>query len=122
MFIRFVVGADDEHHRRLTGIFTEARILRDDDQLSPDEERWLETIYDWFNTNLPQPPFSSGTFPLDAVAWFKAESVEHISHMWDIVAILREHGLSVRLLKSHNPGRLVYEDQCQVIVEEWRQL
>ena len=29
-FIRFVVGADDQHHRELTGIVTEVRFLRDD--------------------------------------------------------------------------------------------
>jgi hypothetical protein len=29
MFIRFVVGGDAEHHRSLTGIITEARLLRD---------------------------------------------------------------------------------------------
>ena len=29
MFIRFVVGGDAEHHQSLTGIITEARLLRD---------------------------------------------------------------------------------------------
>jgi hypothetical protein len=29
MFIRFVVGLDDENHRSLTGLITEARLLRD---------------------------------------------------------------------------------------------
>lgn len=38
MFIRFVVGAEGEHHRLLTGIFTEARILRDENKLEPYEE------------------------------------------------------------------------------------
>ena len=33
MFIRFVVGADDENHRLLTGLVTEARLLRDKGEL-----------------------------------------------------------------------------------------
>lgn len=122
MFLRFVVGTDDEHHRLLTGIFTEARLLRDAHELEPTEADWLETIYDWFNANLPQPPFADGSLPHDAVAWFKADATEHISHMWDIVAILREHGVTVRLLRSRNPGKVAYEDDCQVVVNEWRHI
>lgn len=122
MFIRFVVGADDEHHRLLTGIITEARILRDENKLHLHEQEWLETIYDWFDTHLPHPPFSSGRFPQDAVAWFKAESGDFIGRMWDIVAIIREHDVPVRLLKSQNPGKILYEDEYQVVVKEWREL
>jgi len=29
--------------------------------------------------------------------------------MWEIVALLREHGIAVRLLRSKNPGKIVYE-------------
>lgn len=122
MFIRFVVGADDENHRSLTGVIAEARILRDDDKLTPYEEEWLEDIYDWFNSNLPNPPFSTGKFSRDAVAWFRAGSSEFITRMWDIVAIIESHDVPVRLLKSQNPGKVVYEDEYQILVEEWRQL
>lgn len=122
MFICFVVGADDENHRSLTGVITEARILRDDNKLNPYEEEWLEDIFDWLNSHLPHPPFSAGKFPRDAVAWFKAESSGFINRMWDIVAIIENHDVSVRLLKSQNPGKVVYEDEYQILVEEWRQI
>lgn len=122
MFIRFVVGADDESHRMLTGVITEARILRDENKLHSYEEEWLEDIYDWFNSHLPQPPFSTGKFPRDAVAWFRSESSDFIARMWDIVAIIESHDVPVRVLKSQNPGKVVYEDDYQVLVEEWRHL
>ena len=122
MFIRFVVGTDGEHHRSLTGVITEARLLREENKLSPYEEEWLEGIYDWFNSYLPCPPFSTGQFPTHAVAWFKAESSEFIARMWDIVAIIEDHDVPVHLLRSHNPGKIVYEDEYQVLVEEWRRL
>ena len=122
MFIRFVVGADDENHRSLTGVITEARLLRDESQLYPYEEEWLEEIYDWFNANLPTPPFSTGKYPRDAVAWFKTESGTFISRMWDLVAILENHEVLVRLLRSPNPGKVVYEDDYQVLVVEWRRM
>lgn len=44
MFIGFVVGGDDEHHRALTGIITEARLLRDGGELSGPEIAHLEGI------------------------------------------------------------------------------
>jgi hypothetical protein len=122
VFIRFVVGADGEHHRALTGVITEARILRDENKLTQYEEEWLEEIYDWLDANLPTPPFSTGKFPRDAVAWFKAESTGFIARMWDLVAIIEGHDVPVLLLKSPNPGKVVYEDDHQVLVEEWRQL
>ena len=122
MFIRFVVGTDDEDHRLLTGVITEARLLRDENQLYPYEEEWLEEIYDWFNSCLPMPPFSTGRFPKDAVAWFKTESEQFITRMWDLVAILENHDVPVRLLRSPNPGKVVYEDDYQILVEEWRRI
>ena len=122
MFIRFVVGADDENHRSLNGIISETRHLRDDNRLYPYEEQWLDEIYDWFNTHLPTPPFSSAKYSRDAVAWFKTESESFITRMWDLVAILKNHDVPVRLLRSPNPGKVVYEDDYQVLVVEWRQI
>lgn len=122
MFIRFVVGADDENHRSLSGIFTEANLLKEDGNLSPYEEEWLEEVFGWFNSHLPCPPFAAGRFSRDAVAWFKADSSEFIARMWDIVALIQNHDVPVRLLKSQNPGKIVYEDDHQIVVEEWRRL
>lgn len=121
-FIRFVVGSDNEHHRALTGIITEVRLLRDADRLSDEETAPVEGTYDWFNDKVPVPPFSTSEWPKDVVMWFKDDAGEAISRMWDLVAILRESGVPVRLLRSTNPGRVVYEDDFQVVVEEWNRL
>jgi len=40
--------------------------------------------------------------------------------MWDLVAILREHGAPVRILRSQTPGKILYEDEYQVVVLEWK--
>ena len=45
MFLRFVVGADDGHHRLLNGLITEARLLRDRGALGAHEAKQLETLY-----------------------------------------------------------------------------
>jgi hypothetical protein len=121
MFVRFVVGADAESAAWLTGVFTEARLLRDTGQLFDYECERLEATYEWFNQHLPCPPFKkklpSGEWTQHAVAWFRAEASEPIRRMWDIVAILREHGIAVRMVTSERPGRIVYEDDYQVVAE-----
>lgn len=120
MFIRFVVGADDEDHRLLTGVITEARFLRDRNELEEDQVVWLEETYSWLNEHLPCPPFSTAGWSRDAVTWFKDNAEDPIKRMWEIAVLLREHGVPVRLLRSKNPGKVLYEDDYQVVVEEWK--
>jgi hypothetical protein len=122
MFIRFVVGLDDESHRSQTGLITEARLLRDAGSLDQLQVSWLEDTYAWFNENLPTPPFKSSNWPRDAVAWFKDDAGEPIRKMWEIAALLKQHGVPVRMLRSAHPGKLLYEDSFQIVVEEWKEI
>lgn len=121
MFVRFVVGADGDNHRDLTGIVTEARFLREQGLLSAEEDARLGSSYDWLNAHLPVPPFSSSGWG-DVVAWFKDDALEAIKRMWDLAALLEEHGRTVRFLRSKNPGRVVYEDDFQIVVAEYKEL
>ena len=122
MFLRFVVGGDNEHHWMLTGLITEARLLRDRGSLTPYEAERLESIYDWFNGNLPCPPYSSSDWSRGAVSWFKDSAKEPIKRMRDLSTLLEAHGLLVRTLRSKNPGKVLYEDDYQILVEEWKKL
>lgn len=122
MFIRFVVGGDDEHHRLLTGLVSEARLLRDRGELAVHETEQLEETYEWFNANLPCPPYSTSGWSRDAVSWFKDSAKESIQRMRELAVLLESHGLLVRMLRSENPGKVLYEDRYQVVVEEWRTL
>jgi hypothetical protein len=120
LFIRFVVGGDAEHHRSLTGIITEARLLRDRGGLNQNQISWLEEVYAWFNTTVP--PFSSSSWPRDAVTWFKDDAVEAIRKMWELASLLKEHGVPVRMLRSTNSGKILYQDAHQIVVEEWKRI
>ena len=122
MFLRFVVGGDGEHHKLLTGLVTEARLLRDKGELAFYEEEQLERIYSWLNEHLPCPPFSTAGWSRDAVSWFKDTADRSIGKMRELATILESHGRLVRVLQSENPGRVLYEDSFQVVVEEWRRL
>jgi hypothetical protein len=37
--------------------------------------------------------------------------------MWDLVAILEENDVSVRILKTDKPGMILYEDEFQVVAK-----
>ncbi|MEC7120624.1 MAG: hypothetical protein VXW65_12085 [Pseudomonadota bacterium] len=120
MYIRFVVGGDQEHHKQLTGIVSESRLLRDHGALLAYEEELVEQAYHWLNSNLPCPPFHSGGWSKDAVCWFKDSALEAIKQMRVLTNLLRQHDIPVRILHSKNPGKILYEDHFQVVVEEWK--
>ena len=122
MYIRFVVGGDEEDHRHLTGLVTESRLLRDRNELTVAEEEQLEATYRWLNSNLPCPPFSSAGWSRNAVAWFKDSAAGSIQQMRMLAALLAQHDCPVRMLRSRNPGKVLYEDDHQVVVEEWKNL
>ena len=122
MFLRFVVGGDGENHRLLTGVVTEARLLRDKGELAIYEEEQLEQIYAWLNEHLPCPPFSTAGWSRDAVSWFKDTASQSIEKMRELSALLQSHGRLVRVLRSENPGKVLYEDSFQLVVEEWKSL
>ena len=122
MFLRFVVGADGEDHRQLTGVIAEARLLRDDGLLYDYEDAWLQAQFDWFNANVPVPPYSKSKWPDQCAAWFKntTTAADAIGRMWEFVQLLRENGKNVRILSSKLPGFVWYEDDFQVVVTEYR--
>ncbi len=122
MFIRLVVGADSEDHRHLIGLVTEAKLLRNSGVLTVNEEAVLQDHYNWLNENLPCPPYSSSNWPKTAAAWFKDSAIEPIRRLRAIGALLEEHGLQVRMLRSKNPGKIHYEDNFQIVVHEWNTL
>lgn len=121
MFVRFVVGADSENQSRLLGVLTEAHELMERGELFDHEAQTLTEALGWFNDHLPVPPFRamqrSGKWTDRAVCWFRPEAREPIAHVWDVVAILKEHGTPVRLLATDRPGRVVFEDRFQIVAE-----
>jgi hypothetical protein len=121
MFVRFVAGADAEDAFWLTGVFVEARLLRDEGRLYAYEVELLEETYAWFNENLPCPPFGanlrSGAWTPEAVAWFRDDAGEPLRRIWDLVHLLRENGVPVRLVTTDRPGKIVYRDAYQIVAE-----
>lgn len=120
-FVRFVVGAEDENAYWLTGIFIIANGLRRECKFHDYESEWLDEILEWFNENLPVPPFEqkrrSRKWTANAKCWFRNDAGEPLQRIWDLVALLREHDVPVRLVRARTPGKVVYEDKFQIVAE-----
>jgi hypothetical protein len=54
------------------------------------------------------------------ISWFKDSAEEHRSRVRDLVAILRNHGLIVHMLKTDRVGYVVYEDKYQIVAEPFK--
>lgn len=119
MYVRFVEALDADDAWQSDGVFTAAEKLLDTGKLHDYQVCVLQHAYDWFNENLPVPPFRRnqelGHWSEDAVCWFCQEAVVPISYIWDIVAILKDHGVAVRMARTTCPGSIVYRDDLQVV-------
>jgi len=123
MYLRFVVANIDEDSEQELGVFHAVRNLREEGKLYAYEEEHHDSIRQWFNENLERPTrFTASKPPFyrkksKALSWFKDSAHEHIARVRELVAILQNHGVPVRMLKADRVGYVVYEDEYQVVAE-----
>jgi hypothetical protein len=120
-YIRFVCFRLVDGQKSRLGVFQALDDARDSD-LAPD---WalgqLRDLRLWFNDNLDAPGrFSRGTRRGDgqqALSWFKGGAVEHIRKMFALKAALQACGIHVEVIRTRDPGHILYEDRFQVAAE-----
>jgi hypothetical protein len=123
MYLRFVVANIDENSRSELGVFHAVQDLRDDGKLYPHEEEQHDALCRWFDDNLEKPTrFTASKPPFyrkkkKAISWFKDSAHEHLARVRSMVAILQNHGVAVRMLKTERVGYVVYEDEYQIVAE-----
>ena len=117
VFIRFVLSEVDEDSHRRTGVLVAAHRLRDSDELDEHERARLTRLLAWFNEHLRVPPPLSRPGNHRALSWFKPNATKPVSRMWEVVHLLRAHGLLVDVLKTDDPGSVLYEDKWQVVAK-----
>ena len=123
VYLRFVVADSDEDSSKELGVFHAVRNLREGGKLYQHEEAQHDQIRQWFNENLERPiRFTASKPPFyrkqsKAISWFKDSAHEHIARVRDLVAILQQHGISVRMLKTDRVRYVVYEDEYQIVAE-----
>ncbi len=124
MYVRFVVDEIDPDSGVQLGIFQAMFRLWRAGQLAPHEEAWWADVRAWFNLELDKPERLARSRRAGAsqcaISWFKASATEHIRRAREVAALLAEHHVESRMLRSDRPGYVVYEDEFQVTAEPFR--
>lgn len=97
------------------GIFVAVDHLRRAGRLSVDEEATYFGVDDWFQAELPNPPFYADGNSVGAVTWFKrAAGAAMLDPLAPLQRILDDHGVAHVVAESADPGTVVYEDRFQI--------
>ena len=124
MYVRFVVDEIDENSGVALGVFQAMYRLSDAGVLNRAEEAWWDDVRMWFNRQLEIPARLTrsrrpGAEPC-AISWFKSSATHHIRRAREMTALLAEHDIHTRVLRSKRTGYVVYEDRFQVTAEPFR--
>jgi hypothetical protein len=117
MLVRFATLQFDHESGYTTGILVAAHTLRDEGDLSAQEHQRLREMLSWFNEELFVPKFLERIEHRRAISWFKPGAVEAIRRMWELKQFLLLNGIHVCVLKTNEPGTIVFEDDWQVIAK-----
>ncbi len=117
-YIRFVTRLKDAETSKDLGIFQAFGRLEDKDKLEGWAQERGNAICNWFDQNLKAPKMKGAHWR--AVFWFRADQQEMVKMLWELVAILEEHGVIVALNSTDDPGTIVYRDSFQVAAVPFR--
>ena len=111
-YIRFQTSVHCPHTKRPLGVFRATGVLEGEGRI---EEHFRDTVNEtlrWYNDKLtvPRIPYKKRR----SVFWFRSDQQEIVDRMWDLVAILVEHQIEVRRIRTTDPGIIVYRDDYQV--------
>jgi len=119
-YIRFVIARKDEDSHVEQGIFQAAALALEWNQIKGHDADELNELRGWFSENLERPTsFGRDTLRL-GICWFKTESTEHISRIWEMVRILERNGIYIKKIRTDKPGYVIYEDEWQLVAEPFR--
>ncbi|MBT2506563.1 hypothetical protein J7I98_11775 [Streptomyces sp. ISL-98] len=109
------------------GVFALVNNLAREGKLTAEQERFRRAGNDWYDAAYTDPSTVDPSVYDDrvnpgAVAWFKPTAVGLIARVGGYLEILAAHGVDCRLLRSADPGRVVYEDAHQVVVVPYERL
>lgn len=124
MYARFVIDELDPDSGAPMGVFQAMYRLEGAGALDPYEAARWKKLDAWFTAHLARPGrmarSTRASARNQAISWFRATAVEHVSRMHEIAAILAEHGIHARMVQTTRPGYIVYEDAHQVAAEPFR--
>jgi hypothetical protein len=120
-FVRFQ-ARDVDNRGRFLGVFSLVNALAKQGKLTPEQERFRRANNDWYDAAYPEPGAADPTVYDHAVnpgaaAWFKTTAQHLFGRIDGYLAILDDHQVPwVRIEAQAAPGRVIYEDEYQIVV------
>ncbi|MBW1598709.1 hypothetical protein [Streptomyces sp. JJ38] len=105
----------------LPGIFFAVNGLAREGRLTAEQEEFRRTTNAWYDaayttpTDVDPTVYDPAVNP-GAVAWFKPTARHLLDRIGGYLDILDAHGVPYVRLESADPGRVVYEDEDQIVV------
>ena len=121
MYIRFVVDLPDERSGHRKGVFAALGVFKTNSEVSTDDFKHYRELAEWFNANLDLPKkFNRSSKPHakpKALSWYKDSAAEYIRKTREVCVLLEKYGIKVTMLKSSQPGYIVYESESQIVAQ-----
>lgn len=117
-FVRYQ-GTTRNERGTFTGVFGLINGLARDGRLTDEQEQFRRAGNDWYDANFTNPSHVDPTVyerNPRAAAWFKSSAHELIARVDGYLRVLAAHGVGCAEIRSAAPGRIVYEDEHQVLV------
>ncbi|WP_026820834.1 hypothetical protein [Arthrobacter castelli] len=103
------------------GVFALVNGLAKDGELSSADLIWWRESNDWCNAAYPDPGrvdpsiYDSTVNPVTQ-AWFKSSARHLLDKVDSYLALLHRYSVECEHVMSDDPGRLIYEDEFQIVV------
>lgn len=103
-----------------TGVFGLANRLGKSGALTAEEYAIWRAGNDWYNSAYPDPTscdpsvYDESINP-QATAWFKSTATYLLERIPKYLEILQAHGVKCDRVESAAPGRIIYEDDVQIV-------
>ena len=115
-YFRFCAPYVSPYTKQRYGIFIAVWHLIRDKKVTPEDEASYWKAREWFESNLPIPPYHKNGNPDRAITWFKETAMS--SSIVHELGIYREiagrYGTEIELISSDSPGTIIYEDEFQI--------
>ncbi|SCD44383.1 hypothetical protein GA0115239_101858 [Streptomyces sp. BpilaLS-43] len=121
--VRYVRFQSPHRNERgtFTGVFGLVNTLARTGRLTAGQEAFRRANNRWYDAAYPDPStvdpaVYDDTVNPGAAAWFKPTATHLIERVPGYLGLLAAHGVACRKVVSTAPGRIVYEDDVQIVV------
>lgn len=117
MYLRFHGNYSSPKTKQPYGIFVVIYHLYRDRKLSESDSKLYLDTKEWFEQNLPNPPYYNDNNSVNAVTWFKDvdKAKDMIIRLEALLKIAEIYKVDIiKSVSKELPGVLIYEDEYQV--------